>query len=88
MAANKRTNTARKATTASRLVSTETARTTAGKAGNKGNGARTRVSSEQRLKMIELAAYFAAEKNGFKGNSTEYWARAEKEVDAQLSGRK
>ena len=42
------------------------------------------VSPEERQKMIELAAYFRAEKVGFTGDPQEHWAAAEKEVDAML----
>ncbi len=42
------------------------------------------VSSEQRYKMIEDAAYYLAEQSGFSGNTVDHWIRAEKLIDAQL----
>jgi len=46
------------------------------------------VSGFERYKMIEVAAYYLAEKKGFSGNSTDYWIAAEKEIDKKLSGKK
>lgn len=40
------------------------------------------VSSFERYKMIEVAAYYLAEKNGFAGSSVEYWTQAEQAFDA------
>ena len=46
----------------------------------------TGISPEKRRRMIEEAAYFRAEKRGFKGgNTTEDWIAAEKEI-AELLG--
>lgn len=42
------------------------------------------VTPEERQKMIELAAYYRAEKVGFTGDPHEHWVAAEKEVDAML----
>ena len=41
----------------------------------------------ERQKMIEVAAYVLAEKNGFKGDAQQYWLQAEKNVDAKLGKR-
>jgi hypothetical protein len=43
------------------------------------------VSSEQRRKMIEEAAYFRAQQRGFAGDPMRDWLEAEVEVDRQLS---
>jgi hypothetical protein len=43
------------------------------------------VSGFERYKMIEVAAYYMAEKKGFKGSSTDYWVAAEKEIDKKLA---
>jgi len=43
------------------------------------------VSGFERYKMIEVAAYYIAEKKGFSGNSTDYWTAAEKEIDKKLA---
>lgn len=54
-------------------------------AAKKGN---SKVTPEERFRMIEQAAYFRAEKTGFSGNPAEHWASAEKEVDKILAKRK
>lgn len=38
------------------------------------------LSPEQRYKMIEVAAYYLAEKNGFAGNPVDYWIAAEIQI--------
>jgi len=35
--------------------------------------------------MIQSAAYFIAENDGFQGSSTEYWIQAEREVAGRLA---
>jgi len=35
------------------------------------------MSGFERYKMIEVAAYYLAEKNGFAGNAADYWIAAE-----------
>jgi len=42
---------------------------------------------EQRYRMVQDAAYFIAEKNGFKAGSLDYWIAAEAEIDMLLSGK-
>ncbi len=34
--------------------------------------------------MIQSAAYFLAEKDGFRGPAAQYWTLAEREIAAQL----
>lgn len=41
-------------------------------------------SPEERYRMVQSAAYFIAENDGFRGCDTDYWARAESEIAAQL----
>jgi hypothetical protein len=41
-------------------------------------------SPEERYRMVEMAAYFIAERHGFQGNSTEHWAAAELEIAGML----
>lgn len=48
----------------------------------------SRVSPEERYKMIEQAAYFKAEKARFQGNPQAHWHAAEAEVDAILAKKK
>lgn len=42
------------------------------------------VTPEERMKLIEQAAYFHAEKAGFTGDPHAHWVAAEAEVDALL----
>lgn len=42
---------------------------------------------EQRYKMVQEAAYFIAEKNGFASGSLDYWIAAEAQIEAMLSGK-
>ncbi len=46
--------------------------------------AKPTVSTSERAKMIEVAAYLLAEKNGFRGDAKAYWLQAERDVDAKL----
>lgn len=47
--------------------------------------ARGKMSAEERYRMVEVAAYFLAERNHFAGNPVEYWSAAEKQI-SQLLG--
>lgn len=42
------------------------------------------VSPEVRYNMIQVAAYFEAQKCGFVGDSTYFWTVAEKQIDDML----
>jgi len=44
-----------------------------------------KIGGEERYRMIEVAAYFLAERNGFKGNPVEYWTAAEIQISKMLS---
>lgn len=44
-------------------------------------------SPEQRYRMIEVAAYFLAEKNAFAGSSLDYWVAAEAQIDGMLGSK-
>ena len=37
--------------------------------------------------MVQDAAYFRAERNGFKGGAMDYWIAAEAEISKFLSGK-
>ncbi len=41
-------------------------------------------SPEQRYRMIEVAAYFLAERNSFAGSSLDYWVAAEAQIDGMM----
>ena len=60
------------------------ARKAAGKTSTAAAGAKVLVTPEQRQRMVEVSAYYLAEKNGFKGDGQQYWLQAEKDVDAKL----
>lgn len=43
------------------------------------------ITSDERYKMIEVAAYYIAEKNGFGHDHLGHWLQAEQEIDAKLN---
>lgn len=43
------------------------------------------MSGFERYKMIEVAAYYLAEKKSFAGNSTDYWVAAEAQIKKMLA---
>jgi Protein of unknown function (DUF2934) len=45
----------------------------------------TKISAAERYRMIETAAYFIAERNGFKGNSADNWVAAEAQIAKMLA---
>lgn len=46
--------------------------------------AKTAIASPaERYRMIEIAAYYIAEKNQFAGSATDYWIQAEIEINAK-----
>ena len=44
----------------------------------------TTVSAEERYQMIQQAAYFLAERQGFQGDSSGHWIEAERQINEQL----
>lgn len=46
--------------------------------------AQAQPTPEERYRMVELAAYFIAERSGFQGSAAAHWAAAESEVAAKL----
>lgn len=48
-------------------------------------GKRVQLSPEERYQRIQREAYFLAEKNGFLGDASEYWTRAETLIDRQYA---
>ncbi|MDR5171721.1 DUF2934 domain-containing protein [Methylobacillus sp. Pita2] len=65
-----------KKTTATRKASTSKAKIT---------DTVTQISPEERYRMVEVAAYFLAERNGFAGSPVEYWTAAEAQISKLLS---
>ena len=43
-----------------------------------------KISPEERYRMVEVAAYFMAERNGFAGNPVGYWTAAEAQISKLL----
>jgi hypothetical protein len=39
-----------------------------------------KISPEERYRMVEVAAYFLAERNAFGGSPVEYWTAAEVQI--------
>ena len=44
-----------------------------------------KISAEERYRMVEVAAYFLAERNKFAGNPVGYWTTAEAQIKKMLS---
>ena len=75
-----KTSKAKSATTTKAAASSTASKTTSAKAKVKSNG----ISTEQRNQMIETAAYFIAESQGFCSNPVDDWLTAESLIDNQL----
>jgi hypothetical protein len=50
----------------------------------KTSSAKPRMSPEERYRMVEVAAYYIAERNQFAGNPVEYWTQAEIQISSML----
>ena len=42
------------------------------------------IGAEERYKMIEMAAYYIAERNHFKGSTIDFWIAAEAEINKKI----
>ncbi|WP_047533874.1 DUF2934 domain-containing protein [Methylotenera sp. N17] len=42
-----------------------------------------KIGDAERYRMIEVAAYYIAEKHHFSGNTADYWIQAEQEINAK-----
>jgi hypothetical protein len=60
-------------------------KTTAVKKPAAAKAAPNKISNEERYRMVEVAAYFLAERNGFKGSPVEYWTAAEAQIAKLLA---
>ena len=49
---------------------------------------KTTFTPEERYRMVAEAAYYHAERHGFKGDPVLDWIAAEKQIEALLSGKK
>ena len=47
---------------------------------------KTKYTAEQAYSMIEQAAYFAAENDGFSKDPCEYWSKAEAAIKKMIKG--
>lgn len=56
----------------------------AAKPAAKKTAAKKAASPAERYKMVEVAAYYIAERNGFVGDSQAFWAEAEIQISKQL----
>lgn len=45
---------------------------------------RPQMSAEERYRMVEVAAYYIAERDRFAGSPVEYWAEAEAQISGML----
>lgn len=45
---------------------------------------RAPMSAEERYRMVEVAAYYIAERNRFAGSPVEYWTEAEAQISILL----
>jgi len=67
-----------KATTATKKTSTAKTTTAKKPAAKKTKAATSDL--EQRYRMVEVAAYYIAEKDGFAGSPVDYWIAAELQI--------
>jgi hypothetical protein len=81
-AATKATATKATATKATKKAATTAAKKTAAPASRK---RKTTITPEQRFVLIQEAAYYIAEKDGFGGDPCLYWLQAEQKVAADLA---
>ncbi|HEU4708169.1 MAG TPA: DUF2934 domain-containing protein [Methylophilaceae bacterium] len=45
---------------------------------------KNKMSPEERYRMVEVAAYYIAERNNFSGSPVEYWSQAEAQISILL----
>lgn len=87
MATSKSSDTSAKKSTTTKKAAPKTTASKAAKpaTSRKKNVKPAITTSEDRYKMIEVAAYYVAEKNGFGQEPLNYWLQAEKQIDQQLN---
>lgn len=80
------TKTATKPKTSATKAPAETKKTATAKSATKPASKKTKATTvdlEQRYRMIEVAAYFIAESDGFSGNPVDYWIAAEAQIKSK-----
>jgi len=75
---------AKKAPVAKPVAKKAVAAKPAKKAAPAPKAAKQAISPELRYKMIQVAAYYEAEKHGFNGDSAYFWTVAEKQINALI----
>jgi hypothetical protein len=77
---------AAKSSTTKRVTATDTEKptTTRRKTAADKTTVNGKPNPEERYHMVQAAAYFIAEKDGFQGCSVDYWLRAEQEIANRL----
>lgn len=87
MATSKTSDTSAKKTTAAKKAASKTTVSKAAKtaATRKKTVKPAIITSEERYKMIEVAAYYIAEKHGFGHDHMSHWLQAEQEINAKLN---
>ena len=83
--ARKATTTAKSAATATKTKPVAATKAAKSKVSLQRTEHGKQISSEQRYRMIETAAYYLAEKRGFNSNPEEDWLVAENQIDQQLN---
>lgn len=83
----KKTTTRKTTTTADKPVAAKktTTRKPAASKTKSADTAVSQISPEERYRMVEVAAYFLAERNEFAGNPVEYWTAAEAQISKLLN---
>ena len=59
-------------------------KTSARRASSKATAGKRKMSPEERYRMVEVAAYYIAERNNFAGSPVEYWSQAETQISIML----
>jgi hypothetical protein len=73
-----------KAATAKKAAPAAEKKATVKKASAAKSEVKARPTPEERYRMVQTAAYFIAERNGFQGYPADHWLQAELEIAAQL----
>lgn len=83
----KKTTTRKTTTTADKPVAAKktTTRKPAASKAKSADISVSKINPEERYRMVEVAAYFLAERSGFAGNPVEYWTAAEAQISKLLN---
>ena len=69
---------------AARTTTAGTKTASRGMASAKAAAGVAQMSAEERYRMVEVAAYYIAERDRFAGNPLEYWRQAEAQISGML----